>query len=310
LFKGSFAGTLKQKIMKLVIAGSLGNISKPLAQILVEKGHDVTVISKDAEKVGQIEAVGANAAIGSVSDTAFLTSAFKGADAIYTMVPPNWSVGNYRQYIGETGIHYRNAIEASGVSRVVNLSSIGAHLSNGTGPIAGLYDVEQTLNTLNGVAIRHLRAGIFFINFFFDIPLIRTMGIMGANYSKEARLVMVHPRDIAVVAARELQHPFEGKNHRYVVSEELQVAEIVKIIGAAIGKPDLPWIQFTDEDAFKGMVTAGMSEAIARVYVEMGMAIESGVLFEDFEAHKPEELGSTKLTDFLNEFAAIYNSRQ
>ena len=80
--------------MKLVVTGSLGNISKPLTQILVGKGHDVTVISKDAEKVGQIEAVGAKAAIGSVSDTAFLTSAFEGADAIYTMVPPNWTVSN------------------------------------------------------------------------------------------------------------------------------------------------------------------------------------------------------------------------
>lgn len=310
MLKGSFAGALKQKIMKLVVTGSLGNVSKPLTQILVEKGHDVTVVSKDPEKVGQIEAVGAKAAIGSVSDTAFLTSVFKGADAVYTMVPPNWTVSNYRQYIGETGLHYRNAIEASGVRRVVNLSSIGAHLSNGTGPIAGLYDVEQTLNTLNGVAVRHLRAGIFFINFFFDIPLIRSMGIMGANYSNQARLVMVHPRDIAAVAARELQHPFEGKNHRYVVSEELQVAEIIKVIGTAIGKPDLPWVQFSDDDAFKGMMTAGMSEAIARVYVEMGMAIGSGVLFEDFEAHKPHELGSTKLVDFINEFAAIYNSGQ
>jgi uncharacterized protein YbjT (DUF2867 family) len=270
LFKGTFAGAFKQEIMKLVVTGSLRNISKPLTQILVEKGHDVTVISKDAEKVGQIETVGAKA-------------------AIYTMVPPNWTVSNYRQYIGETGLHYRNAIEASGVRRVVNLSSIGAHLSNGTGPIAGLYDVEQTLNTLKGVAIRHLRAGLFFINFFFDIPLIRSMGIMGANYSNQARLVMVHPRDIAAVAAQELQHPFEGKNHRYVVSEGLRVAEIVKIIGAAIG---------------------GMSEALARVYAEMGMAIGSGVLFEDFEAHKPQELSSTKLTDFVNEFAAIYNSRR
>ena len=296
--------------MKLVVTGSLGNISKPLTRILVEKGHDVTVISKDPEKVGQIEAIGAKAAVGSVSDTAFLTSAFEGADAIYTMVPPNWSVSNYRQYIGETGLHYRNAIEASGVRRVVNLSSIGAHLSSGTGPIAGLYDVEQTLNTLKGVAIQHLRAGIFFINFFFDIPLIRRMGIMGANYSSQARLVMVHPRDIAAVAARELQHPFKGKNHRYVVGEELQVAETVKSIGAAIGKPNLPWLQFSDEDAFKGMMTAGMSEAIARVYVEMGMAIGNGVLFEDFEAHKPRELGSTKLADFVKEFAAVYNSGQ
>jgi uncharacterized protein YbjT (DUF2867 family) len=294
--------------MKITVTGSLGNISKPLAEILVKNGHQVTIISSNPAKISQIEALGARAAIGSIADTAFLTGAFQGADAVYTMVPPNWTVKNYRQYIGETGRHYRNAIEASGVTRVINLSSIGAHLSKGTGPIAGLYDVEQTLDTLDGVSIRHLRAGIFFINFFFDIPLIRNAGIMGNNYSSQARLVMVHPRDIAAVAAREIQHSFEGKSHRYVVSQELQVTEAVNALGIAIGKPDLPWVQFSDEDAFKGMMSAGMSEAIAGVYVEMGRSIDSGLLYEDFDAHKPQERGATTLNDFVKEFAAVYNA--
>src|SRR5579872_126962 len=132
--------------MKITLTGSLGNISKPLAEILIKNGHEVTIISSDPKKQVSIEAMGAKAAIGSVSDIAFLGNAFKDADAIYTMVPPNWGVSNYRQYIAETGKKYREAIRASGVQRVINLSSIGAHLSGGTGPIAGLYDVEHELN--------------------------------------------------------------------------------------------------------------------------------------------------------------------
>src|SRR6266436_238756 len=120
------------------------------------------------------------------------------------------SLGNISKPLAETGKNYLEAIKASGVKRVVNLSSIGAHLSGGTGPIAGLYDVEHTLNTLEGIAIKHLRAGIFYINFFFDMAIIRSMGIMGNNYGEKTKLIMTHPRDIAAAAAQELQGSFEG----------------------------------------------------------------------------------------------------
>ena len=295
--------------MKITITGSLGNISKPLADILIKNGHEVTIISSDSKKLSAIEGLGAKAAIGSILDLAFLTKSFKDAEAIYTMVPPNWVVSNYRQYIAETGKNYLEAIRASGVQRVVNLSSIGAHLSAGTGPIAGLYDVEHALNTLEGIAIKHLRAGIFFINFFFDIATIRKMGIMGNNYGEKTKLVMVHPRDIAAAAAQELQGSFDGKSHRYVVSDEREISEIVQILGTAIGKPDLPWVQFSDTDTFAGMTAAGMSEAIASVYIEMGHAIDSGILFEDFNQHKPEVWGSTRLAEFAKEFAAVYKAQ-
>jgi len=295
--------------MEITLTGSIGNISKPLAEILIKNGHKVTIISSDSKKLSQIEALGAKAAIGSVSDIAFLTDAFKGANAIYTMVPPNWGVSNYRQYIAETGKNYLEAIKASGVKRVVNLSSMGAHLSGGTGPIAGLYDVEHTLNTLDGIAIKHLRAGIFYINFFFDMGIIRSMGIMGNNYGEKTKLIMVHPRDIAAATALELQGSFEGKSHRYVVSDEREISQIVKILGTAIDKPELPWVQFSDKETLAGMTSAGMSDAIARTYVEMGTAINSGILFEDFNEHRPDVWGSTKLVDFVKEFAAVYKSQ-
>ena len=217
------------------------------------------------------------------------------------------SRGNYREYISQTGKNYYEAIQTSGVKRVVNLSSIGAHLSEGTGPIAGLYDVERTLNQLNNVSIKHLRAGIFYINFFFDVNIIKNMGIMGNNYGQETKLVMVHPRDIAEAAAQELQGTFEGKSHRYLTSEVREISQIVKELGASVGKPELPWVQFTDEQTYDGMITAGMSKAIASTYVEMGTAIKSGILFEDFNQNKPNVFGRTKFNDFVKEFAAVYN---
>lgn len=71
--------------MKITVTGSLGNISKPLAETLVKAGHEVTIVSSSEDKRQAIESLGAKAAIGSVGDAVFLTQAFTGADAVYTM---------------------------------------------------------------------------------------------------------------------------------------------------------------------------------------------------------------------------------
>lgn len=75
--------------MKIVLTGSLGHIGRPLTKQLADEGHQVTVISRTPERQKAIEALGAEAAIGSVEDAEFLTSTFTSADAAYCMVPPN-----------------------------------------------------------------------------------------------------------------------------------------------------------------------------------------------------------------------------
>ena len=292
--------------MKLTLTGSLGNITKPLAEILISAGHDVTIISSNPDKAKDIEALGATAAIGSVEDANFLTQAFNGKDAVYTMVPPNFGAPDVIAFISSVGKKYAEAIKASGVKQVVNLSSIGADLDGGTGPIAGLHDVEQTYSALENVSIKHLRPAYFYVNLFANIDMIKHAGILGSNYDSETPLVLVHPRDIATAAAEELQQGFSGKSVRYVVSDEATAAELTKALGAAIDKPELPWIEFSDEDALNGMVQAGLPEPMAKSYVEMGDAIRSRRLFQHYLANKPETLGQVKLADFAKEFAQVY----
>jgi uncharacterized protein YbjT (DUF2867 family) len=293
--------------MKITVTGSLGNISKPLATQLVKEGHQVTVVSSSPDKAEAIKTLGATPAIGSVDDVAFLTEAFKGADAIYTMVPNNFGAANYRQYIGGVGENYAEAIKAAGVTKVVNLSSIGAHIDGGTGPISGIHDVEQTYKQLDGVAIKHLRPAFFYTNLLANIDMIKHLGFLGANYGDNSRLVLVHPNDIAEVAAEELQNDFSGTSIRYIASAESTTNQIASVLGAAIGKPDLKWVDFTDEQALQGIQQAGLPAEIARNYVEMGTAVKSAILWEDYDKHKPTAFGQTKLEDFAVEFAGKFN---
>ena len=296
--------------MKIIITGSLGHISKPLAEELIQKGHTVTVISSKAERRQDIEAIGAAAAIGSLEDADLLTSTFTGANAVYCMIPPNFTELNQVAYYRRIGSNYVQAIQKSGVKRVVHLSSWGAHRDGGTGIILGSHNVEVMLNELPGVALTHLRAGSIFYNLYGFADMIKGAGFIGANYGGDDKIVWVHPTDIAAAAAEELQKtPAAGSNVRYVASDERTASETAKVLGAAIGKPDLQWLTFTDRQAKEGMEKAGIPPSIAADLVDLNASIHSGALGEDYELHKPAVMGKMKVEDFAKEFAAAFKQK-
>ena len=298
--------------MKYAITSSLGNISKPIATALVKAGHTVTVITSSPDRVKEIESLGAAAAVGSVEDTAFLTRAFSGADVVYTMVPPVLTAKDWKGYIGNVGKNYAAAIQNNNIRYVVNLSSIGAHMPDGAGPVSGLYRAEQALNALGGVHIKHLRPSYFYNNLFSNINLIKNMGIMGSNFSfSDKKFTIVAPADIAAVALQALlQKDFSGHSVQYIASDEVSTDEIAAAIGKAIDKPDLKWVSFTDEQAIQGGIQAGLPEEVSKNYAEMGHALHTGAMSEDYWKNRPSVLGKIKLADFATTFAAVYNNEK
>ncbi|OXA80425.1 Uncharacterized conserved protein YbjT, contains NAD(P)-binding and DUF2867 domains [Flavobacterium aquidurense] len=296
--------------MKIIITGSLGNISKPLATALVQKGHDITVITSDAEKQTSIEALGAKAAIGSVEDVTFLTTTFTGADTVYCMIPranyfdPNLDLDAFTRKIGN---NYAEAISKSGIKRVVFLSSIGAHLKENSGIIQRYNEIEAVLKQLQDVSITFMRPTSFYYNLLAYIPMIKNAGIIAANYGADQMIPWVSPNDIAEAISEELTTPPDGKKVRYVASEEVTGDETARILGEAIGKPDLEWKLISDEETLNGLVSIGMQPKIAQGLVEMYAGLYNGQLGEDYYNNRPAVMGKMKLTDYAKEFAAIYN---
>lgn len=288
--------------MKITISGSLGNIGKHLTEKLVAAGNEVTVISSNTERKAEIENLGANAAIGSISDAVFLKDAVSDAEAVFAMTPPNMGGKNIIANTINAGKSFTEALEGTAIKRLVMLSSAGAEFPDGTGPIAGLHHIEKLYNDLD-MSVTFLRAGYFYTNFFNDVPLIKHAGIIGANYPADTKVPLVHPEDIADAAIEELQKNTSGKNIRYIVSDFVTVSEVAKVLGTAIGKPGLPWVEFTDEQSLDGMLQAGLSEEMAELYTEMGVAIRTGKLQGDFEKNARPLDGKIKLEDFAKEFA-------
>ncbi|HET9057717.1 MAG TPA: NmrA family NAD(P)-binding protein [Chitinophagaceae bacterium] len=299
--------------MKYIITGSAGNISRPLTLALLKAGHRVTVISRSAANIKGLTDVGAKAAIGNVDDVSFLTQAFAGADAVYTMIPPRYNItANWKETIGQVGKNYAAAIKTNHIKYVVNLSSVGAHLPDGCGPVSGLFKVESALNELAGVNIKHLRPVFFYSNFLASMNTVKTMNIIGNNFGGHGfKFAIVDTNDIAEAAFEELNNlNFTGHTVRYIASDEVTTDELAKTLGTAIGKPELQWVTFSNEQALSGMIQAGFTEEVAKNFVEMGQAIASGKMYEDYWANRPLTLGKTKLADFAKMYAFVYKQNQ
>ncbi|OQP46286.1 NAD-dependent dehydratase [Niastella yeongjuensis] len=298
--------------MKIIVTGSLGNISKPLTEILVKNGHEVTVISSKAEKKNAIAALGAKAAIGSFEDIKFLTETFKGADAVYVMEAndvsqffnPEFDAIAYNIQIAK---NYKEAIAASGVEKVIHLSCIGGHTDKGVGLVALHHGAETALNELPAnVQIKFMRPVGFYYNLLQFIPAIKGHGMIFANYGGDEKEPMAAVQDIADTIAEEFDKPFTGRTVQYIASDEVSMKDVAKEIGKAIGIPDMPWVQVPDQDFYNTLLGFGMSPQGAHAFTELNTARRTGLMYEDYINHKPQ-LGKVKIADYAKEFAAIYN---
>jgi uncharacterized protein YbjT (DUF2867 family) len=293
--------------MNITITGSLGNVSRPLTEQLLAHGHQVTVVSHHPARAAAIEALGAKAAIGSVEDYDFVRRAFAGADAVYTMIPPDFSVPDYQAFTRTVRHNYSGAVQEAGVAKVVNLSSVGSALA-GTAPLTAYQNLEAELDALPGLDVLHLRPAGFYSNFYGSLALIREQGILGNNFAGSVRMVLSDPLDIAEAAFDALHAPRQtGSRVLYIVSDEQTGHEVARLLGQAIGRPDLQWVEFSDEQLLHGLMQAGFSPQAAQHYiVDMGVAIREGVLARHYAQNTKPVFGKRGFREFAQEFAQVY----
>ncbi|MBC7963652.1 MAG: NmrA family NAD(P)-binding protein [Steroidobacteraceae bacterium] len=285
------------------ITGATGNIGSKAAGILLARGEKVRVIGRDAARLRTFVNKGAEAAVGDLKDTAFLTAAFDGAEAVFAMIPPDYTAADFRAYQNRIGTSITAAIDKAGVKYVVNLSSQGAELPAGTGPILGLHDQEERLNGLAEVNILHLRCTYFMENLLMNIPLINEMGVAGSAVRGDRKFAMIATRDIAARTAEHLvRRDFRGKLvHDLLGQRDLTLEEAIGVIGRRIGWPDLKYVQFPYDEVAKDMVEMGLSPDVSRLLVEMSKALNDGL----FAVNRPRSAESTTPTA-IEEFAEIF----
>jgi uncharacterized protein YbjT (DUF2867 family) len=290
-----------------VILGASGNTGSIIANSLLLNGKKVRVVGREAGRLERFVRKGAEAFTADLSDAAALTKAFSGARAAYLMLPPITS----REDQERESDAIAKAVKESGLRYAVNLSSYGAHVPEGNGPIAGLHSSEQKLNAISGLNVLQLRPAYFMENNLAAIDMIHGMGIFGHALLPDLKMPMIATRDVGVYAGqRLLDLDFVGKQTRELLGErDLSMTEATAMIGRAIGKPDLPYKQFPYDQMQQGLTQMGFSPRKAAVYIEMFKAINEGIIAAQ-EPRVPENSTPTSFEKFVQEvFAPAYHGK-
>ena len=294
-----------------VITGATGNTGSVAAKRLLEQGKKVRVIGRSAEKLKALAAEGAEPFVANVSDGAALTKAFTGAEAVYAMVPPDLAAKDVKAYRKGITDAYVQAITGSGVKHVVTLSSIGADKPDRTGPVVGLHELEERFNSIPGLNVLHLRAGYFMENTLSQVTSIKTIDKTTGPVRPDLKLPLIATKDIGAEAASALLRlDFQGHQTRELQGQrDLNYNEITAIIGKAIGKPDLEYVQVPDAQLRPILIHLGMSENMADMLLEMAGALNSGHMM----ALEPRTAQNTTPTSFeafvKEEFVPAYRGK-
>lgn len=295
----------------ITIMGAGGNTGGKIATTLLAAGHPVRALGRFAAALAPLEQAGAEVMPGDTREAAFLTAAFAGADAAYTLLATDPRAPDYRARQDEEGEAIARAIRGSGVRHVVALSSLGADLPDAPGVIRGLHVQEERLRALPGVRLLLLRPASFFENFATMFDLIRHAGIVVDGVVPDLAIPMVATRDIAAVAAAALaSRDWSGVVVRELLGpRDVSFREATRILGERIGRPDLPYVQVSYAELAEGLVQAGLSPSFAGLFAEMTRAFNAESI-QPLAGRTPANTTPTGFEDVAGELAQAYAAQE
>ena len=294
-----------------VITGATGHTGSVAAEKLLASGAKVRVIGRDAKRLERFSQKGAEAVVADMTDAPALEKALAGANAVYAIIPPNISAADVRAYQERVTDSIATAIRKNRIAYAVALSSTGADKTYGTGPVVGLHSLEKKLEAIENLNVLSLRCGYFMENLLPQIGIIQSMGFMAGPVRADVPLPMIDTRDIGAVAAESLAKlDFVGMQTRELLgARHVTYTEAAKIIGAAIGKPDLTYRQVPASVLKPAMMQMGMSSNMVDLLLEMSDGLNTGHM-KSQEPRSARNTTATTLETFVAEvFAPAYRGK-
>jgi uncharacterized protein YbjT (DUF2867 family) len=288
--------------MLIAVTTPTGHVGSAVADFLLDFGDNVRVrlLGRRPDRLTHFVKRGAQTVIGAQDDVEYLCKGTEGVDALFYATPPGYGSDNVLAFQIRLGVAAATAIEANEIGRIVNLSSIGADVESGAGPVSGLHDVEELLNK-TACNILHLRPGFFFENLLWQLDSIRRVGRISLPLSASTRYPMLATRDIGRVAATRLT----SKNWSGQVVQELHgpvdlnFREVAEILSEALGRR-IVYVKRDREEIRDMMLKSALSENAADLLIELYEAVEAGKM-RITQPRSPETTTSTTLAEFARD---------
>ncbi len=258
-----------------VVAGVSGKVGSVVAKTLLLQKQPVRVLVRDAAKGKEWRQAGAQVAVGSLEDEEFLARTLEGARGFFTLLPPNYQAADFFATQKKTADAIASAVKRSAVPHVVMLSSIGADLASGTGPIKGLHYLEEKLRK-TGVQLTAIRAGSFQENFHNALGPARQAGIF-PNFAPSADypVAMIATKDIGALAAQSLLSPAAKSEIVDLQGPAYSYRQVAEKLGSALGKP-LKVVDIPASEHVPALTQAGFSKELAGIFAEMYAGFAGG----------------------------------
>jgi uncharacterized protein YbjT (DUF2867 family) len=287
------------------VMGASGRTGNRLAHRLLDAGHRVRVLGRSASRLDDLSSRGAELALGAADDADYLSQAFRGVDAIYALLPFDPAKPGYLATQRRQGEAMATALRVAGTKRLVFLSSLGADQASGTGMIQPMHDQEARLRTIEGLDITFLRPGDFMENQLGAVPVIRSEGIVVNALDPDLAFPMVATADVADAAFDAMTDPgWHGHLVREVLGpRDITMREVASIIGASIGRPDLPYVQVSYEAMAQALQGAGFDADSAVMTVEISRALNEKRI-GSLAGRNPSQAGATPFERFAQIIAA------
>jgi uncharacterized protein YbjT (DUF2867 family) len=183
---------------------------------------------------------------------------------------------------------------------VVALSTVGAARADAPGPPGGLHAFERLLGELDAHVLV-LRSAMYMDYLLANLPLIQEQKVNGSAIKAGVKIPMVAIEDVASEAAeRLLKRDFTGHQVKLLLGpEDLTMADVTRALGARLGIPDLPYVEFPPKVVKGALVGAGMAEEVAELIVDMQLALNQGLYFEGVERSAASST-PTRFEEFLD----------
>ncbi len=282
----------------IAVMGAGGNVGSKVADVLLDAGEEVRALQY-ARDLTDLKERGAEVVTGDAMSVDDLREFFDGAIAALVLLPDNVADRSFVENRTLMSLGIRDALRASGVGHVVALSAVGAALADAPGPPGGLHGFERDLAELE-TNVLVLRSAAYMDYLLAAVPMIQAQKVNGSAVDADVRLPMVATQDVAREAAARLRRrDFSGHEVKMLLGpEDVTMAEATKAIGARLGMPDLPYVEFPPDGVKGSLVGAGMSEEVAGLLVDLQLAMNERRYFEGVR-RTPESSTPTRLEDFL-----------
>jgi uncharacterized protein YbjT (DUF2867 family) len=260
-----------------VVTGASGRTGKIVAERLLDAGKRVRLFARDPERVRALQSRGAEVVTGSLEDFTAFGRALEGAEGLYLLSPPDVHARDFLRERAKLLDGVIDLIERAKVGHTVLLSSLGAELPEGTGPVLALHHAESGLEK-TGLPVTFVRAGYFVENWGAVLPIARKDGVLPSFVRGDQPVPMLSTPDIGNVAADALLAGPRGTEIIELVGPKKvtprEVADTAaRLLGHAVTLVEPPL-----SEVVPTFTSLGVSEDVARLYEHMFRAIARGEL--------------------------------